>query len=101
MQLRRLGRTVRGSRGAASGELIGVLPALLLSLLIAAQLAAAGHALWGAALSGRAGECYAFGEAAMAAGWGARAAVVGGAGVRAPRPALPASLRERARVDDA
>ena len=66
-------------------ELIGVLPALLLALLIAAQMAAAGHALWSAALAARAGT---------------RAAIVGGDGARAARRALPLLLRERARVDD-
>jgi hypothetical protein len=74
-----------GSEGAASVELIGVLPALLAALLIAAQLAAAGHSLWSAALAARAGS---------------RAAIVGGDGAGAARRALPSPLRQRARIED-
>ncbi len=54
-------------------------------MLAAAQLAAAGQALWSAALAARAG---------------ARAAVVGGDAEAAGRRALPPSLREGARIDD-
>jgi hypothetical protein len=75
----------KGSEGAASVELIGVLPALLAALLIAAQLAAAGHSLWSAALAARAGS---------------RASIVGEDGAAAARRALPSSLRRRARIDD-
>ena len=85
MRLRRIRRAACDRRGAVSVELVGILPALLLALLIAAQLAAAGHALWSAALAARAGS---------------RAAVVGEDGARAARQALPASLRKQARVDD-
>ena len=76
---------IGGPEGAVSVELIGVLPVLLLTFLIAAQVAAAGHALWSAAIAARAGS---------------RAAIVGGDGARAARRALPGSLRERAWVDD-
>lgn len=62
-----------------------MLPALLLALLVAAQLAAAGHALWSAALASRAG---------------ARAAAVGDDGRAAARRALPGGLREGARIRD-
>ena len=85
MPRRRIRRAARRSDGAVSVELIGVLPALLLALLIAAQVVAAGHALWSAALAARAGS---------------RAAVVGGDGTRAAKRALPASLRRHALVDE-
>jgi len=76
---------VGGDAGTASVELIAVLPALLLALLVAAQLAVAGHALWSAALASRAG---------------ARAAVVGDDAAPAARRALPPALRDGARVGD-
>ena len=85
MRLIRSRRASNGSDGAVSVELVAVLPALLLALLIAAQLADAGHALWSAALAARAGS---------------RAAAVGEDGVRSARRALPPSLRTRAQVDD-
>jgi hypothetical protein len=72
-------------RGQASVELIGAIPALLVALLIAVQLVAAGHALWSAALAARAG---------------ARASVVGRDPARAARRALPGLLREGARVSE-
>src|SRR4051794_38373520 len=84
MRRMRTRQAIGGFGGAGSVELIGVLPALLLAFLIAAQVAAAGHALWSAALAARAGS---------------RAAIVGGDGARAARRALPRSLRERAQVD--
>src|SRR3954465_11602831 len=85
MRRKRMRQAVSGSGGSASVELIGVLPALLLAALIAAQIAAAGHALWSAALGAR-------------AGWGG--ASVGEGGGRAARRALPPLLRDQARVDD-
>ncbi len=72
-------------RGQASVELIGAIPALLVAGLVAAQLMAAGHALWSAGLAARAG---------------ARASVVGRDPGRAARRALPALLREGARVTE-
>jgi pilus assembly protein CpaE len=79
----RLLARLRRADGTASVELIGVLPALLLVVLIAGQIAAAGYALWSAALAARAG---------------ARAAVVGADRGRAARRALPSLLREGAVV---
>lgn len=75
----------RRQRGQASVELIGAIPALLIAVLIAAQLIAAGHALWSAGLAARAG---------------ARASIVGGSASRAARRALPGILREGSRVSD-
>lgn len=74
-----------GERGQASVELIGTIPALLVALLIAAQLIAAGHALWSAGLAARAG---------------ARASIVGRDATAAARRALPGLLREGSRVSD-
>jgi hypothetical protein len=74
-----------GEEGTASVELIAVLPFLLLALLVAAQVALAGHALWSASVTARAG---------------ARAALVGGDATAAARRALPPSLRGGAKVED-
>jgi hypothetical protein len=74
----------RREEGTASVELIGVVPFLLLAVLVAAQLAAAGAALWSAGIAARAG---------------ARAAVVGGDGAGAARLALPAAMRSEAQID--
>jgi hypothetical protein len=74
-----------GEAGTASVELIAVVPFLLLALLVAAQIALAGHALWSASVAARAG---------------ARAELVGGDAERAARRALPPSLREGAEVED-
>jgi hypothetical protein len=82
MSARLLAR-LRRADGTASVELIGVLPALLVVVLIAGQIAAAGYALWSAALAARAG---------------ARAAAVGADSARAARGALPSLLREKADV---
>lgn len=71
--------------GTASVELIAAVPFLLLAVLVAAQLALAGQALWSAAVAARAG---------------ARAALVGGDARVAARRALPLALRDSARVDD-
>lgn len=76
----------RGEEGSASIELIGVLPFLLLAILVAAQLALAGQALWSAGIAARAG---------------ARAELVGGGVEGAARAALPPPLRPGSRIDDA
>ena len=72
--------------GTASVELIAVVPFLLLAVLVAAQLALAGQALWSAGVAARAG---------------ARAALVGRDAAAAARRALPPSLRAGAQVSDA
>jgi hypothetical protein len=71
--------------GTASVELIAVVPFLLLAVLVAAQLALAGQALWSAGVAARAG---------------ARAALVGGDATAAARKALPPSLRPGSEVSD-
>jgi hypothetical protein len=77
-------RVAAGEEGTASVELIAVVPFLLLALLVAAQVAIAGHALWSASVAARAG---------------ARAELVGGDATAAARRALPPSLRNGAEVD--
>jgi len=72
------------ARGQASVELVAVIPFLLLSALVAAQLALAGYALWSAGIAARAG---------------ARAENVGDDGGAAARRALPGILREGAKVE--
>lgn len=72
--------------GTASVELIAAVPFLLLAVLVAAQLALAGQALWSAGVAARAG---------------ARAALVGGDAGAAARRALPSSLRREAEVKEA
>jgi hypothetical protein len=74
----------RGEQGSASIELIGALPFLLLAILVAAQLALAGQALWSAGIAARAG---------------ARAALVGGRGAASARTVLPPALRAGSKVD--
>jgi hypothetical protein len=64
-------------------ELVAALPALVLVVLLVAQFAVAGYALWSAGVAARAG---------------ARAAYVGGDGKRAARRSLPAVLRRAATV---
>ncbi|HKG35999.1 MAG TPA: hypothetical protein VKA89_06130 [Solirubrobacterales bacterium] len=76
-------REHRAQEGTASVELVASLPALVLALLIAAQLAAAGHALWSAGIAARAG---------------ARAALVGNDPARSARGALPGLLRRGSEV---
>lgn len=61
-----------------------MVPFLLLAVLVAAQIALAGQALWSAAVAARAG---------------ARAALVGGDAAATARRALPPSLRAGARVE--
>jgi hypothetical protein len=71
--------------GTASVELIAAVPFLLLAVLVAAQLAVVGGALWSAGVAARAG---------------ARAALVGGDVGAAARQALPTTLRAGARVSE-
>jgi hypothetical protein len=75
----------RREAGTASVELIATIPFLLLAVLVAAQIAIAGQALWSASVAARAG---------------ARAALVGGDPVAAARRALPGSMRRGAEVSD-
>jgi hypothetical protein len=75
----------RGEGGQASVELIAAIPALALIVLLVAQLALAGYALWSAGVAARAG---------------ARAAYVGGEPERAARASLPESLRRGASVSE-
>ena len=70
-------------RGAVALELVATLPFLGLALLVAAQIAISGAALWSAAISARAG---------------ARAQQVGSEPGPAARRALPPPLREGAGV---
>lgn len=79
------GNAAHGEEGTASVELVAVVPLLLLALLVAAQIALAGQALWSAGVAARAG---------------ARAALVGGDASAAARSALPPSLRRGAKVGD-
>jgi hypothetical protein len=74
---------VTSDRGQASVELVAVVPFLLISALIAAQLALAGYSLWSAGNAARAG---------------ARAENVGDDGVAAARRALPGLLRDDSEV---
>ena len=80
-----VGEGNRGEGGTASVELIAVLPFLVLAILAAAQIGAAGHALWSAAVAARAG---------------ARAAVVGSEPESVARRAVPRAMRDRARVSE-
>jgi hypothetical protein len=73
----------RAEGGQASAELVAVIPALLLAVLVAAQLGVIGWALW---------------SAGSAARVGARAAHVGGDAEAAARSALPTHLRRGVRV---
>jgi hypothetical protein len=74
-----------GEEGTASVELVAAIPLLLLALVVAAQIALAGQALWSASVAARAG---------------ARAALVGGDPKAAARQALPPSMREGAVVEE-
>jgi hypothetical protein len=78
-------KAAHGEEGTASVELVAVVPFLLLAVLVAAQIALAGQALWSASVAARAG---------------ARAAAVGGDAVAAARSALPPSMRGGAKVED-
>jgi len=55
MEIGLIGKLLHGERGAVSIELIGSIPIVLLSLLIAGQIALAGHAFWSAGIAARAG----------------------------------------------
>jgi hypothetical protein len=66
-------------------ELVAVVPFLLLAVLVAAQIALVGQALWSASVAARAG---------------ARAAAVGGDPTAVARAALPEAMREGAEVED-
>jgi hypothetical protein len=79
----RLARIRSREEGTASVELVAVLPLLGLAILVAVQLALAGQALWSAGVAARAG---------------ARAAMVGSDREAVARRALPAVLRDGARV---
>ena len=71
--------------GTASVELVAAVPFLLVAVLVAAQLALAGGALWSAGMAARAG---------------ARAALVGGDAKAVARRALPPVLRAGARFSE-
>ena len=64
-------------------SMTGALPFLLLAVLVAGQLAIAGHTLWSAGIAARAG---------------ARSRLVGGRAETAARAALPPPMRAGARV---
>jgi hypothetical protein len=74
----------RRDAGQASAELAGVLPAFIVAVLIAAQLALTGYALWSAGIAARAG---------------ARAAQIGDDAGAAAQRALPGRLGRGARVE--
>jgi len=71
--------------GSASVELVAVLPFLLLAVVLAAQLALVGQALWSASIAARAG---------------ARAALVGSSAEVVAKHALPPPLRSGAGVEE-
>lgn len=79
------GGAAHGEEGTASVELVAVVPFLLLAVLVAAQIALAGQALWSASVAARAG---------------ARAALVGGDASAAARSSLPPSMRAGMRVSE-
>jgi len=79
------GEAAHGEEGTASVELVAAVPFLLLAVLVAAQIALAGQALWSAGVAARAG---------------ARAALVGGDASDAARSTLPPSMRVGATVRD-
>jgi hypothetical protein len=77
--------TQRRDSGQASVELVAALPVLLLSVLVAAQLAVAGYALWSAAIAARAGS---------------RSVAIGAEAAPAVRRALPPVLRRGSRISE-
>ncbi len=79
------GGAAHGEEGTASVELVAAVPFLLLAILVVAQIALAGQALWSASVAARAG---------------ARAALVGGDATATARAALPPSMREGVRVEE-
>ena len=74
----RCGALARGNRGSVSIELIGALPIVFLSLLVAAQITIAGYAFWSAGIAAKAG---------------ARAVLTGKEPDAAAEHALPGPLR--------
>lgn len=78
------GRPSHREDGTASVELVATIPFLLLAVLVAAQIALAGHALWSASVAARAG---------------ARAALVGKDATEAARRALPPAMRRGSEVE--
>jgi len=76
-------RIAGDQRGAVSIELIGSIPIVLISLLVAGQIAVAGHAFWSAGLAARAG---------------ARAVLTGKEPRGAAEHALPGALRDGIKV---
>ncbi|MGB0120972.1 MAG: hypothetical protein WBP55_08480 [Solirubrobacterales bacterium] len=78
-----LKKVVQEDRGAVSIELIGSIPILLIALLIAGQIALAGHAFWSAGIAARAG---------------ARAVLTGREPRAAAEHALPGPLRAGMKV---
>lgn len=78
-------RRITSESGQASAELVAIIPALLIGVLVAAQIGLIGYALWSAGAAARAG---------------ARAAHVGGDVEAAARSALPSPLRDGATVSD-
>lgn len=85
MVSRQAASSARREGGTASVELIAVVPFLLLAVLVAAQIAAAGASLWSAGVAARAG---------------ARAAAVGGDARAAALQALPDAMHGSATVSD-
>ncbi len=87
MEKSRLKELFADERGAVSIELIGAVPIVLISLLVAGQIAIAGHAFWSAGLAARAG---------------ARAVLTGKEPRGAAERALPGPLRSglKVRQDD-
>jgi hypothetical protein len=81
----RIASRSHGEDGTASVELIAAIPFLLFAVVVAAQAALAGHALWSASVAARAG---------------ARAALVGGDPELVAKRALPTPLRAGAEVED-
>ncbi len=74
----RLSSSARQDRGSVSIEMIGALPMVLLSLLLAAQIVIAGYAFWSAGIAAKAG---------------ARAVLTGKEPRTAAEHALPGPLR--------
>jgi hypothetical protein len=81
MAFKDAGRDVRGS---VSLELVGAVPIVLLCVLVAAQVAVGGYALWSAGLAARAG---------------ARAELTGRDPAGAARRALPPGLSADLKID--
>ena len=82
-------RAAHGEEGTASVELIAVVPFLLLALLVAAQIALAGQALWSASVAARAAA-----RAALVGGGPAAAARIGRRGCLCGRQVGAAGLDE-------